>query len=337
MHAQQAQAKLFILTQPQFEAPAVQQKFSLSYTDITEVLDELIAEKKIEFDSGITFKVKTSVAVDLVSKYIEKYGDKQYLFRSEDERSGIRALWVCMHNGEASAACIQRNMPYGYFKASRALEWMEKNGFVSPYPDRRIIITKDEFVKLFGNFDGDIDDDEKRSSRFGKYSDSLRNSILDRLRSDLDDEGEDEDEEEDDDSDEDGIEDISFPEPRKIICSDDGIVDISAVNVAAALAESVQCSVHEEGNEKFVLGLDGLPDFSFKFVRNGSSLRISDGGQTLASSKLSRRQIQNRIKQYELPIELSEDEISITIANPTGTLKALLVLYALIDSVTKGK
>lgn len=89
-------------------------------------------------------------------------------------------------------------------------------------------------------------------------------------------------------------------------------------------------------DDKFILGFDGEPKFELKFVNDGRSLKISDGGKTLEQISQTNRKINNVLKGFN-PVKLEGDEISITLDNPFGTLMALMTLYSAIEAVKKMK
>lgn len=53
---------------------------------------------------------------------------------------------------------IQRRFPVGYIKACKIIDWMEKMNYITPSEGskpRKVLLSKDEFVQIYGE---DIDD-----------------------------------------------------------------------------------------------------------------------------------------------------------------------------------
>jgi len=73
--------------------------------------------------------------------------------KQELEKERIEALRTVIITGNASISCLQRKLNCGYNKAGQFVEWMEENGYISPFEgakSRTIFITKEEFEKKFG-------------------------------------------------------------------------------------------------------------------------------------------------------------------------------------------
>lgn len=73
-----------------------------------------------------------------------------------------QALDCVLNEGAVSISLLQRKLSIGYPRAGRLIEWMEREGYVSPFDGtraRRLLITKeqyDEFVhKYFGSERGE--------------------------------------------------------------------------------------------------------------------------------------------------------------------------------------
>lgn len=67
----------------------------------------------------------------------------------------VRALKLVVEKNSASISMLQRKLSIGYHRAGEILEWMEKKGYVSAYcgaKPREVLITKEEFEKLYGDF-----------------------------------------------------------------------------------------------------------------------------------------------------------------------------------------
>lgn len=67
----------------------------------------------------------------------------------------VHALACVVDSGVATNAFLQKHCQIGYFYAYRILAWMENQGFISeasdPHERRRVLLTKEEFTKRFGD------------------------------------------------------------------------------------------------------------------------------------------------------------------------------------------
>lgn len=145
----------YILQKSQIEAPSLQKRFSISYSECNAILEKLTKEGVLEFVSGITYKLNR--------KKSDSPNIDVYVPKNEQEAMFIKALWACIKNGSASTWYIQRRCAMGYAMASRAIDWMEKNKFISPFNGpmpRDILIEKEKFIKKFGNPDSDESEDK---------------------------------------------------------------------------------------------------------------------------------------------------------------------------------
>ena len=64
----------------------------------------------------------------------------------------VYALGYCILKDSTSIAMIQRLMKIRYAPAAMAVDWMEQNGFVTPFTGkspRKIIITLEEYKEKF--------------------------------------------------------------------------------------------------------------------------------------------------------------------------------------------
>lgn len=115
------------------------------------------------------------------------------------------------------------------------------------------------------------------------------------------------------------------------------VQDNQTLDLRESLIKCLERGLQDKSDsDKFILDLEGSPEFELKFVNDGKSLKISDGGKTLTQVSQTKRKINNVLKEF-VPVKLEGNEISITIENPFGTLKALLTLYSAIDAVKKMK
>ena len=289
--------KEYILSQTEFQAPAVQNMFSVSYREMKEVLDELTKDRKIEFVSGMTYKVINKDTV---------------VYKPADDREAlyIRALWECLKCGRVNTVTLQRRFNIGYSVAARAIDWMEDNGYVSPFPAREVLITEEGFIETFG---APVD-----SSGTADEDDDVLSHIYDS-----------------DDDDDDDISDILdlLESDEKTDASDDE----DEFDFRSALIEAFGSGLKNSGPDKFTIGLNDGTQFELKFIRDGNALRISDGGRTVTESGQTRRKVINVLNGFA-QVGLDENgEISVTVEIPACTLMSLLTLYAAVSAVKRIK
>ncbi len=75
----------------------------------------------------------------------------------------IDALRMVVQQGSASISMIQRKFSVGYNKAGRIIEWMEGQGYISPFDGaktRKVLLTPEEFESRFGESLNDGEDDD---------------------------------------------------------------------------------------------------------------------------------------------------------------------------------
>ena len=345
--------KKYVEEHSRFEMPEFQEQFSLSYTEANKVLEGFVKGGIIKFCEGFTYEV-VQVAGEVKTEPV-------YIPKDDQEAFLIRALWECVKSGDASTSLIQRRLSCGYATAAHALEWMQENDFVSSYPNRKVKMSVEEYYAKFGNpsREQEQSEDEERE----RYIEERRRALMERLSrmsDDDDDEEEDEDDEDDENDEEDDEEWLrrEYLESRRAeliarmrqLCSDDEKDDNAesdddevderediAVDLRAVMIECLERGLQDKSvDDKFILGFDGEPKFQFRFVSDGCSLKISDGGKTLEEISQTKRKVKNVIKGFA-PVKLENEEIAITLDNPHGTLMALMTLYSAIDAVKKMK
>lgn len=324
----------YILQKSQIEAPSLQKRFSISYSECNTILEKLTKEGVLEFVSGITYKVNR--------KKSDSPNIDVYVPKNEQEAMFIKALWACIKNGSASASYIQRRCATGYVMASKAIDWMERNKFISPFNGpmpRDILIEKDEFIKKFGNPDSDESEDKDDSGE------EDFNSLMERL-SCMDDDGDDEE-----DIDKAAQERREYLEKRRQELiermkreinedeanDDDEEDEPTGADLRQVLTDCVMDGLSEAEEGQYVLNLDGEPAFEFEFVCDGSELYISDGGETLKNTQLTKRKIRNILKEYPHIVLGENGKISVTLDSPDSTFMSLLNLYAAVDAIKKSE
>ncbi len=88
--------KKYILSQEKIEFPEVQNKFSISYAEMKSVFDELSKENKLEFVSGVTFKI---IGKDVINDLFRREARESYSIddRLREIENRRRALTERLH------------------------------------------------------------------------------------------------------------------------------------------------------------------------------------------------------------------------------------------------
>lgn len=353
-----------ILSFEAFEAPAVQREAGVSYGELKAVLERLLAIGKIRFVSGVSYEVCPDSA-----KILSPYEPK-----SDLERDYITALWECVKNENAEPSFIQRKLGVSYRGAGRARDWMKQHKFVAPLGE--VLITKEEFIKKFGDpedekgddarqrghlqFDFPFvedDDSENPALDFELFQERLDELIqknqeknsdgddarADRLRRYLN-EKKDEPADIDDELDSFLRElDEEFPDGEDDDDEEDGDGEVTAeadVNslLRDVFSDCLQLSLKSgEQGKYFIVNEAQKPEFEISFVKNGDAMRISDCGETVKNSDQTTRRIKNLLKGYP-PVRLDENgELFVEFDGCFGVLFSLMTLYAAVDAVKKMK
>ncbi len=96
---------------------------------------------------------------ETVSNYINSGGKTPSEGSESGEDSGevepvyIDALRYVVQSGSASISMIQRKCSVGYNKAGKIIEWMEMQGYISPFDgakSRKVLLSADEFRAIYG-------------------------------------------------------------------------------------------------------------------------------------------------------------------------------------------
>ena len=189
----------YISENKRIEMPELQERFVLTYSDTVKVLSELEKRGKIKYCDGLIYEL--NMQEGKAQTCLEPYAPK-----NEQEATFIKALWECLKSGCATTSTIQRKCSVGYAMAAKAIDWMEENGFISPMNGsnpRGVLISREDFVKRFGNPD---DKGSAEEENMDSFMERRRRELMERL-SHMDNDDSDSDDE-DDDEDEDGDEDI---------------------------------------------------------------------------------------------------------------------------------
>ena len=147
---------------------ALQRKLSVGYNKAGKIMEWLEEQGYVSaFNGEICRKVLITI-----EEFEEKFGE---LFKEEanekpktapkketpscekseptpQDELWLKALKICVISNSASISLLQRKLGVGYFRAGQMIEWLEENGFVSPFDGakpRKVLITKEEFEEKF--------------------------------------------------------------------------------------------------------------------------------------------------------------------------------------------
>lgn len=102
----------------------------------------MLNNDELVYKSGVTYSVKPN----------KRQSDKsqQENARNKDEELLLKALWFCIAKNAVTARMIERNLSVDFGDALWIIEQMEKYGYISHSPERRVLISADEYIYKFG-------------------------------------------------------------------------------------------------------------------------------------------------------------------------------------------
>ncbi len=109
------------------------------------------------FDKGATEFINATDEAPDDGKGAKDSGDAKGGDDAPDDKT-LKALKLFVSTGQASISQIQRRYPVGYVTACKMIDWMESMGYVTKSEGskpRKVLLTMQEFVDLYG----DVDDD----------------------------------------------------------------------------------------------------------------------------------------------------------------------------------
>ena len=135
----------------------IMQKFSMTSTEVDEVVDWLIKNNYIEVDGE---SLSSKITFPQFCKY---YGNIRVpLDIIEIDSNYLLALRFCIEVNKVHAVMIMLFMgrklhrAVGYIKAYQIVDWMEFKGYICRDDDnghRRVTLSKEEFERLYGKID----------------------------------------------------------------------------------------------------------------------------------------------------------------------------------------
>lgn len=125
----------------------VQKEFSLSYSQVKVIFDELLKQDGVSFVSGFTYKIHK----DCIIAWDGLIGSgKKLAAIHNDEVILIKALRECIISGNVSASGLQRRLSIGYAFAARLVERLGTLELID-YSKRKVLVTAKEFSARFGD------------------------------------------------------------------------------------------------------------------------------------------------------------------------------------------
>ena len=114
-----------------------------------------------------------------------------------DDELRYKALKLIVEKNAASVSMFQRSFPIGYIRSCKLIDWMESKGYVSVgggSTPRKVLITKEEFEKLYNEphlvEDDDDDEDTDIDAKFAEYEKFLEQHFSENDSDDEDEEDE---------------------------------------------------------------------------------------------------------------------------------------------------
>jgi S-DNA-T family DNA segregation ATPase FtsK/SpoIIIE len=116
--------------------------------EIQKICDYIREHNEAYFDEGIAAYIDSEGKTNVNGVSSEETDDKGV------EAVYIDALRFVVLTGTASISMIQRKCSIGFNKAGKIVDWMEANGYISPFDggakSRKVLLTKEEFAEKFG-------------------------------------------------------------------------------------------------------------------------------------------------------------------------------------------
>lgn len=128
--------------------------------EVQNVTDFIKANNETYFDQDVT---------DFINKVEQEEAPSNVGGDSSDDggdskidETFVKALKYCIMSNQASVSMVQRRFPVGYIKACKIIDWMEHMNYITPSEGskpRKVLLSKEEFIKIYKDVDyGDADD-----------------------------------------------------------------------------------------------------------------------------------------------------------------------------------
>ena len=146
----------YIQVRGEVSVPELQQKFRLNYAEARAVITQLEKDGVLTLREGITYEF-TGGAVNSDDEFIFEYGDglpvtraelMQMLQKSCSDGTPyiyVKILHFIIEQGKVNVRDIQRRFATSMLLTDKVVEWCEKKGYITPPPERKVILTREGF------------------------------------------------------------------------------------------------------------------------------------------------------------------------------------------------
>lgn len=128
----------FVLSQYEFNSAQLQRDYGLTYIETKQIIQKMLDNADIVYKSDLTYSVLPNSKQN--KKIENNCNNEQFL----------QALWVCIVLDKVTARAIESILKIEFADTLRLIEQMEKSGYISRSPERRVLITADEYIYKFG-------------------------------------------------------------------------------------------------------------------------------------------------------------------------------------------
>ncbi|MDE7453174.1 MAG: DNA translocase FtsK, partial [Clostridia bacterium] len=121
--------------------------------EVQRVTDFVKAHNETYFDQSVSDFINTVEVEESSSSGGDDGGAES---EAKIDETFIKALQYCINSNQASVSMIQRRFPVGYIKACKIIDWMENMNYITHSEGskpRKILLTREEFIKTFGDMD----------------------------------------------------------------------------------------------------------------------------------------------------------------------------------------
>ncbi len=127
----------FILSQYEINTAKLQRDYDLTYLETKRIIQKMLDVAEIIYKSDLIYLVLPN-------------GKQKKKVKRDNNEQFLHALWICIALDKVTARAIEKNIKIEFADALRLIELMEKSGYISRSPERRVLITADEYIYKFG-------------------------------------------------------------------------------------------------------------------------------------------------------------------------------------------
>ena len=121
--------------------------------EVQKVTDFVKSHNETYFDQSVSDFINTVEVEESPSSMGEDGGAES---EAKIDETFIKALKYCINSNQASVSMIQRRFPVGYIKACKIIDWMENMNYITHSEGskpRKILLTREDFIKTYGDID----------------------------------------------------------------------------------------------------------------------------------------------------------------------------------------